>query len=133
MKQKQKNQTLLQAMNPEGPFPVLILEGPQGASKSHTSRILRSLIDPSLAPIRAVPKDERDLILAANNGLILAFDNISTMPDWLSDALCRIATGGGFSTRMLFSDTEETIIAVKRPVILNGIDQIVTRHDLLDR
>lgn len=124
---------LLQAMNPDGPFPVLILEGPQGASKSHTSRTLRSLIDPSLASIRAAPKDERDLILAANNGLILAFDNISTMPDWLSDALCRIATGGGFSTRMLFSDTEETIIAVKRPVILNGIDQIVTRHDLLDR
>lgn len=124
---------LLQAMNPEGPYPVLILEGPQGASKSHTSLTLRSLIDPSLASIRAAPKDERDLILAANNGLILAFDNISTMPDWLSDALCRIATGGGFSTRTLFSYTEETIISVKRAVILNGIDHIVTRHDLLDR
>ena len=124
---------LLQVINPDGPYPVLIFEGPQGASKSYTSRTLRSLVDPSLASIRAMPKDERDLILAANNGLILAFDNISTIPDWLSDAFCRIATGSGFSTRKLFSDAEEIIIAVKRPIILNGIDQIVTRHDLLDR
>ena len=124
---------LLQVINPDGPFPLLIFEGPQGSSKSYTSHILRSLVDPSVATIRAIPKDERDLILAAYNGLVLAFDNISTMPDWLSDALCRIATGSGFSTRMLFSDTEETIVAVKRPVILNGINQIVTRHDLLDR
>jgi hypothetical protein len=79
------------------------------------------------------PRDERDLAIAANNGWMVAYDNLSGLPVWLSDALCRLSTGGGFSTRTLYSNDEETIFDSKRPVILTGIDQIASRHDLLDR
>ena len=64
---------------------------------------------------------------------MLAFDNLSGIRDWLSDALCRLATGGGFATRMLYTDDEEIIFSARRPIILNGIDDIATRGDLQER
>jgi putative DNA primase/helicase len=93
----------------------------------------RALIDPSAAPIRAVPKDDRDLIVSAGNSWVLAFDNLSSVPIWLADALCRLATGGGFATRMLHTDRDETIFEASRPIILNGIPSLTDRADLVDR
>jgi len=124
---------MVQTMNPAGPYPVLVLDGPQGAAKTSSTRILRNIVDPSIATVRTTPREERDLVIAATNGWICAFDNISTLPKWLSDALCRLSTGTGFSTRTLYTDAEEIIFAASRPVILNGISQVVTRHDLMDR
>jgi len=124
---------LVQAYRPNGPYPVLMLGGEQGSGKSRTARILRALIDPSAALVRTMPRDERDLILAARNGWVVALDNLSGAAPWLSDALCRLSTGGGMSTRELYSDTDEIIIDVQRPVSCNGIDAIATRPDLADR
>ena len=124
---------LVAAMRPSGPYPILVLHGEQGSAKSTTVRILRSLVDPNVAPLRTAPQDERDLAITAINSWVLAYDNLSGVPLWLSDALCRVATGGGFATRTLYEDAEETIFDYMRPVTVNGIDEIVTRHDLLDR
>ncbi len=133
-----KNLTLILAwlvncFRPDYPFPILLISGEQGAAKSTTSRLLRELVDPSLTPFRSAPRDERDLIISATNSWICSFDNLSAVRDWLSDALCRISTGGGFSTRTLYSDSDETIFTAKRPIILNGISDIASRGDLLDR
>lgn len=100
---------LVGALQPEGPFPVLALHGEQGSAKSTTARILRSLVDPSSAPLRAEPREPRDLAIAASNGWVIALDNLSYVPDWLSDALCRLSTGGGFSTRALFTNDDEVL------------------------
>jgi hypothetical protein len=124
---------LIAACRPNGPYPILILVGEQGSAKSTTARFIRSLIDPSIAAVRTAPRDERDLVIAASNSWVVAFDNLSGVPPWLSDAFCRLATGTGFSTRELYSDTEEVIIGVARPVILNGIDHLAERADLADR
>jgi hypothetical protein len=124
---------LLGAFNPTGPYPVLVLQGEQGSAKSTISHVLRSLVDPNLTPYRSKPRSEHDLVIMAGNSWVLAFDNLSGMKSWLSDGLCRISTGGGFSTRTLYSDRDETIFQHQRPIILNGIDEIVTRHDLADR
>jgi hypothetical protein len=72
-------------------------------------------------------------MVAAANAWMLAFDNLSNLPAWLSDALCRLATGGGFGTRTLFTNQEEALFDAQRPVWLTGIDDVVTRGDLLDR
>ncbi len=64
---------------------------------------------------------------------MLALDNISHVQPWLSDALCRLSTGGGLSKRELYSDAEEVLLDAQRPVILNGIGDIANRSDLLDR
>lgn len=124
---------LVAALRPRGPYPVLVLQGEQGCGKSTVAKVLRALVDPSIAPLRTTPREERDLAIAANNSWALMFDNLSGVPLWLSDALCRVATGGGYSTRTLYSDDEETIFNYVRPIVVNGIDEIVTRHDLLDR
>jgi hypothetical protein len=52
---------LVQAVMPQGPYPVLGLYGEQGAAKSTSARVLRSLLDPNAAPLRSQPRDERDL------------------------------------------------------------------------
>src|SRR6266568_5113212 len=102
------------------------VQGEQGSGKSGTSRLLRALLDPNCVPIRALPHSERDLMIAATNGHVLAFDNISTLPPWLPDALCRLSTGGGLATRRNYTDREEELFNVVRPVILNGIEHFVS-------
>jgi hypothetical protein len=121
------------AARPSGPYPILILHGCQGSAKSSFSHVLRSLIDPNVASLKAEPRELRDLVITAMNSWVLALDNLSSLPIWLSDALCRLATGGAFSTRQLYTDNDEILFNVQRPVILNGIEEIATRGDLLDR
>ena len=124
---------LLAALRPEGPYPVLALGGEQGTAKSTLCRLLRSLVDPSAMPLRAPPRDDRDVFIATRRAHVLTFDNVSGLPPWLSDALCRLATGGGYATRTLYTDDDETILDATRPIILNGIGDLVTRADLADR
>jgi len=123
----------LAALRPHGPCPILAMHGEQGSGKTTAGRVLRELVDPSTAPVRAEPRDLRDLVIAAGNSWIQAFDNLSHISPWLSDALCRLSTGGGFATRALYTDDSEKIIDVRRPVLLNGIEELATREDLLDR
>jgi hypothetical protein len=124
---------LVAALRPTGPYPVLVLNGEHGSAKSTAARVLRALCDPNTTPLRAEPREARDLMIAATNSWSLVFDNVSHVPPWLSDAICRLATGGGFGTRELFTDADEMIFSAQRPVLLNGIEEIVTRSDLLDR
>lgn len=124
---------LLAAMRPRGPYPVLDLQGGQGASKSTTAKMIRSLGDPYRPPLRRLPRNERDLAISARNQHILAYDNISEVHEWASDAMCSIATGGGMATRQLCTDSEEVLFDASRPIILNGINAITTRPDLADR
>ena len=123
----------LAVLRNRGPYPVNVLSGEQGSAKSTFSAILRSLLDPNTAPLRALPREDRDLFIAASNGHVLAFDNVSGLPAWISDTLCRLATGGGFAVRQLYTDLDEVLFDATRPVILNGIEDIVTRPDLADR
>jgi hypothetical protein len=124
---------MVAALRPQGPYPVLCVHGEQGAAKSTTARMARSPIDPSAAPLRSEPRDGRDVMIAATNGWIVALDNLSSIQPWLSDCLCRLATGGGYATRELYSDNEEVILDAQRPVILTSIEDLATRGDLLDR
>jgi hypothetical protein len=124
---------VLGALRPTGPYPVIWLKGPQGSAKTTTSKVLRQLLDPNQAAMRPLPKEERDFMIAASNSRLLALDNMSHLPDWASDSLCRITTGAGFATREMYSDTEETLFNVICPVIINGIDEVMTRGDLIDR
>jgi hypothetical protein len=124
---------LAQVFRANGPFPLLVLLGEQGSAKSTTARVLKRLIDPRELEVRAEPKEVRDLMIACQGNWVLALDNLSHLPGWLSDAFCRLATGGGFGTRGLYTDDEEQTFTAKRPVVLNGIEDFVTRPDLLER
>jgi hypothetical protein len=124
---------LVMALRPTGPYPILALHGEQGSGKSTAAEALRMLVDPNEALLRPPPRDERDLVIAGSNGRIVALENLSVVPQWLSDALCRIATGSGFATRELYTDADEAIFSVQLPIVLNGIVEVVTAGDLQDR
>jgi hypothetical protein len=124
---------ILAALSNRGPYPVIALSGEQGSAKSTFSGLIRSVLDPNTAPLRALPREDRDLFIAASNGHVLAFDNVSGLPHWISDTLCRLATGGGFAVRQLYTDQDEILFEAARPAILNGIEDFVTRPDLADR
>jgi hypothetical protein len=103
---------LLTALRHRGPYPLLAVSGEQGSAKTVLSKILRALVDSNPAPVRTAPRDERNLFIAANNSHLLAFDNLSDLPAWLSDALRRIASGGSFAARQLYTDREEVLLQV---------------------
>src|SRR5262249_54004620 len=102
------------AFRPRGPYPILVLNGEQGSAKTTTAKVLRSLVDPNTSPARREPKESRDLMIAAHNSWVIAFDNLSHVPQWLSDDLCRLSTGGGFSTRELHTDADEILFESQR-------------------
>lgn len=124
---------LLGALRPTGPYFVLQLLGGQGSAKTFLVRIIRMLLDPNKANVRCEPKNVQDLMIAAKHSSILTLDNLSKLPDWLSDALCRLSTGGGFSTRVLYSDDDEMIFDTTRPVVITSIEEVASKPDLLDR
>jgi hypothetical protein len=124
---------LLAALRPRGPYPVLAISGEPGSAKTVLSKLLKALIDPNVAPVRALVREERDLVIAANHGHLLAFDNLSDLPASLSDAFCRLASGGSFSIRKLYTDDDEVLFQAARPILLNGIEDVIRRPDLADR
>ena len=124
---------LLAALRPTGPYPLLAISGEQGSAKTVLSKVLRALVDPNVAPVRALPREERELMIAANNGHLLAFDNLSGLSPLLSDALCRLASGGSFAVRQLYTNDEEVLFKAARPTLLNGIEDVIGRSDLADR
>jgi hypothetical protein len=124
---------LVMAFRPEGPYPILVLNGEQGSAKSTTSKVLKRIVDPSAVPLRPIARDDRDFWIGAKNSWVLASDNLSKINDNVSDSLCRLATGGGNATRQLYTDDEESQFEACRPQILNGIDEFVTKDDLISR
>ena len=96
----------LATLRARGPCPLLAISGEQGSAKTVLSKMLKALIDTSAAPVRALPREERERY-CRNNGYLLAFDKLSGLPAWLSDTLCRLASGGSFAVRQLYTEGDE--------------------------
>jgi len=124
---------LVGALDPKGPYVVLALAGEHGSAKSTTSRVFKALIDPNSDPIRKEPREVRDLRAAAGGNWVIGFDNLSYLRAWLSDTMCRLSTGCGFSERQLFTNEEENVFCATRPMVFNAIEEVAERPDLLDR
>ena len=117
-----------------GPYPILIINGEQGSSKSTTTRLLRRLVDPHARDMREPPNSNRDLVAAVKNSYVLAIDNVSSLQGGLSDSLCRISTGtGALGGRALYTDSDEAAFTACRPIVLNGIPAFAEREDLVSR
>jgi len=121
------------ALRPVGPYPILVLNAEHGAAKTTTANVLRLVIDPRAARMPGQPRNTRALMVSAANRWLLAYDNITAIPDWLSDGLCLLATGGSFEGHASSASDEESVIHAQRPLILSGIEEFVARADLGDR
>jgi hypothetical protein len=124
---------LLSALQPRGPFPVLVVYGPHGAAKTTLLRLLRALTDPHRVMTTRLPSSGRDLYIAARNTHLQSFENVSRISQKMSDDLCRLATGGGMRTRALWTDADEATFTGARPIMMEGITNFITETDLLSR
>lgn len=117
---------------PDIPRPILAFHGDQGSAKSTMCKILAQIIDPSEVPLLKA-KDEGELIQGLHHRFAAILDNVSHIPDWMSDLLCRAVTGEGFTKRQLYTDEDDILFAFRRLLMLNGIGVAISRADLLDR
>ena len=107
---------LLNALRGNGQHPILAQSGGEGTAKTTRTLILQALIDPNCIPLGGLPRSQRELRTRSRHRYLQVFDNISDLSVPMSNALCRLATGFG-----------------SRPIILNGIEDVVRRPDLTDR
>ena len=125
--------SLVSCFLPHIPHPIPVLYGPQGSAKSTLFKLMKAILDPSITPLLSMPKDFNELVQRLDHHWFCAFDNLTNLTDWQSDALSRAVTGEGHCKRQLYTDDEDVIFAYKRCIGLNGINCIATKPDLLDR
>jgi hypothetical protein len=111
---------------------LLAISGEQGSAKTVLSKMLKAWSTP-MPPRCRGSREERELMIAADNGYLLAFDNLSGLPAWLSDARCRLASGGSFAVRQLYTDGDEVLFRAACPLLMNSIGDVITRPDLANR
>lgn len=124
---------LVSTFYPDIPHPILALTGEQGSAKTTTARQYVDLCDPSAAPLRTAPRDIGEWVTVAAGSAVIGLDNVSSIPSWLSDALCRAVTGEGFASRQLYTDGDIVVKAFRRCIMLNGIELGALSADLVDR
>ena len=124
---------ILAALHGKGPFPVASITAEQGSAKSMRARLMRSTFDAHAVLLRSPVREMREGHIAMKNTYVVAVDNLSNLPQWLSDMHCCAATGGGSTYSSLYTDEDETFFDLKRPQILNGIEDVAIRADLADR
>jgi len=115
-----------------GAYPVMILNGSAGTGKTTASRMLRELVDPNKVDLLTKPSIGDMRVIGVNNH-VLAFDNLSGINPQFSDAICKIATGDNQAVRQLYTTNDEMTISIKKPCLMNGIDEIAKRGDLVSR
>ena len=124
---------LVASFFPTIPHPILMLGGEQGTGKSTAARLMFNLVDPSPALLRSEPRDVEQWAIAAAGSHCVCIDNISRIPPWWSDALCKAVTGDASIRRKLYTDGDLAVLAFRRCVVLTSIDAGALRGDLGDR
>ena len=106
---------ILECWRNDTSFPILELNGEQGTAKSTTQETLRALIDPNEVPLRAAPKNTEDMFISAAGNWLASYNNLSHLSPAMQDSFCTLATGGGWATITLYTNTDETVIDVSLP------------------
>jgi hypothetical protein len=118
---------------PEIDHPILMPIGPQGSAKTTMSMMTKMLIDPSKTPLLTMPEKAEKLPLIFHFHYFPIFDNCNYFSQEVSDMFCRACTGGGISTRKLYTDMDEVTFSFHSPIILNGISAPSMSQDLMER
>jgi len=125
---------LMVGLRPDHPeFPIMIVLGPQESGKSVTCRMIRNILDPNKVEDTGSPRSMEELHIDAECSWLLGYDNLTSIPGWLSDALCRISTGSAFTKRTHYTNRDREIFTATQPQIMNGIADVVSKGDIVSR
>lgn len=120
-------------IQPDVAHVIIALLAEHGCAKTTTAKRLVAPTDPSAAPLSMPPRDIDSWVHTANGSWVVAVDNVSTVSQWWSDALCRAATGDAMTKRRLYTDADLAVLKFRGCVILTGIDLGGLSGDLCDR
>lgn len=124
---------VLSCFVPGIPHPIIILHGTQGSAKSTTSSLLKKLIDPSADNNYSISNKQYDFGLQLSKNYLVVYDNLSYLNSRQSDTLCKAVTGGSESKRENYTDTDMVTVNYQNCVIINGINIVAEKPDLLER
>lgn len=118
---------------PDIAHPVLNVWGEHGSAKSFLCTAINQLCDPTSVTKLMPNKNDLDLIQNLYKHYVTVYDNLSEITPHLSDILCQACTGSSFNKRRLYTDSEDVVFRIKHAVILNSIEMLLMRQDLIDR
>jgi hypothetical protein len=111
--------------------PILDVFGEHGSGKTSAATVIGGVVD-TVKP-GGPPGNATDLVVTAYRRMIVLLDNLEDMPPWLAATLCRLVTGEELSRRALYSDSDEVVLSLRRPVITTSIDVGAVPADYSDR
>lgn len=124
---------LVSAFFPGFPHPALMPYGTWGSGKTFLFRMLKALVDPSGVETLSFATNKQEFAQQLSHHWCALYDNIHSLPFWISDILCRAITGEGFSKRQLYTNREDVLFKFKRIVGIDGLELAAESPDLLDR
>ena len=114
-------------------YVFLVINGDQGTGKSTLTKMIVNLIDPSISPIKSIPKSQKDLAVVLSNAHVVAFDNMRNFNANMSDALCKASTGASIEERALYTNNGIATTYLHGAIIFNGIHSIQNHPDFTER
>jgi len=114
-------------------YPACIFYGNEGSSKTTVVSMIRKIIDPSKAMPSVMSKKVEEMCLQLSKSHVIAYDNLDSLSKQQSDILCQFISGGSIEKRQLYTDAKTYLTNFKGCVLLNGVSNVVSRPDLIDR
>jgi putative DNA primase/helicase len=114
-----------------GPYPILLITGPEASGRTTLVRYLRALLDPSTLALRNLPKKEGELAVSARQNHLLVYDDVQVVPPLIGAAICKLSKGTVFSERR--GGREQILFQGARPIILAGSDEMLLNRELSSR
>jgi len=118
---------------PDVSHPLPLLTGEAGTGKTSAAETLAGLVDPSPAPVISLPTDPKDWAVQIGQAYALVLDNVWTLQQWQSDALCMAVTGGHTQYRQLYTDGGLARFGGQQCITLTSIDLGSQKADLTTR
>jgi hypothetical protein len=112
---------------------VALLLGRHGSAKTSALRRFCALIDPLIDEPDEPVREDREVIVVAQDSYVQSSDNVVNISPTRSAALCRMSTGGSQRGRRFYTNAETYRIRARRPMIMTAIRMVVTAPDLIDR
>jgi hypothetical protein len=124
---------VLACYQPKYALLVALILGRHGSAKTSALRRLCALIDPLIAAPDEPVREDREVIVVAQESYVQATDNVVHMKPSRQAVYCRMSTGGTQRGRRLYTTAEAYRISAQRPVIMTAMRMVVTAPDLIDR
>jgi hypothetical protein len=118
---------------PDIPKAILMLHGEPNSAKTTLLKLIKMLIDPCSTHTLTCKSGNDELAQLFSHNYLPYFDNLSYIPDWMSDAFCRAVTGDSFTKRKLYTDNDDIFYTFMRCLGFSGVNLAATKSDLLDR